>query len=409
MSIHGYLSTGKWQVTATDASINSGLKSIEYKYGFTIFPWLNNYRAKKFNKWYQSEVVKSEHGLKVDEPFHRPSIVAHSLGTWIIAKALKKYPDIKFDKIFLHGSIIPREYDWYKLILNDQVNKIIVEKTKNDSVIKWGFFLTGSRFPSSQYGFIQKSSFIKYEEVDNFGHSDFQYSKRLQSQFALHLKDIPTQLKVIHGSELEMFSLKKYFNSTLKIDKHNYGVEYEENPVTIERAIEWAQVEKNIWSFIINSYNKDVVGYINILALDDETYTKFKTGNLTEDDIRANNICAFDIQGNLNLVIMSIALNEYVLTKTGSVLNSKPGELLIFTLSRKILELTGHGKRLNSITSVAWTDIGEKLCKSFGMIRTDYNYSNHPIYSVTVDELKRKNMDEVRPLCKWWINQIKKG
>jgi len=42
------------------------------------------------------------------------SVIAHSFGTWIVAKILERSPDIKFRRIILCGSIIPDDFAWEK-------------------------------------------------------------------------------------------------------------------------------------------------------------------------------------------------------------------------------------------------------------------------------------------------------
>jgi pimeloyl-ACP methyl ester carboxylesterase len=408
MSIHGILSNGKWQEILNTSLQKFGLKSLEYKYGFTVFPWLNNKRARKFKDWYLSEVKDLKNGLKINEPFHRPSIVAHSLGTLILVKALKKYPELKFDKIFLFGSIVPKNFDWYKLILNGQVNKVVLEKTKNDSVIKWSVFLTGSFNPSSRSGFLQESSYIKYECLDDFGHSDFQYEERFNEQFEKHLFDTPIQLLVKHGRNLNLSKLKEYFKKTHLIDNYNYGLEYSNNPISLERALDWAKIEPNIWSFLVDSYTDKVLGYINVLALSDNTHELFVKGKIDESEITANHVCNYDSNAKLNLVIMSIALHKDIMEKQGGINYTKPGELLTSTLSRKILEITNNGKKINNLTCVAWTPIGENLCKSFGLNLTTDTYKGLPIYSSTLKEIRNCKSDQIRPLFKWWLKKIRR-
>ena len=191
MSIHGIWTKGSWQEKLDDCLKEAGLLSKPYKYGRKIHPWRINKEAKEFRDWYFSVVNNINFKLDIDKPFHRPSIIAHSLGTWIIAKALKKYPEIKFDKIFLFGSIIPADFDWFEIIMNDQVSSIIYDKASKDKVVPLGFFTTGKLSPSCTKGFFQKSSFIKEEKLTLFGHSDFNYNAHFSSYIQKHLRETP--------------------------------------------------------------------------------------------------------------------------------------------------------------------------------------------------------------------------
>lgn len=407
-SIHGILSLGKWQLIAEKKLIELNYKSIKYSYGFIVFPWFIKLRIRKFKNWYFNEINKIDNNLKIEEPFHRPSIISHSYGTYIIVKAMEKYPEIKFDKIYLYGSIIPFNFDWYSLYLNDQFNVVILEKTKKDIAIKFSFLITGSFYPSAKFGFKQNASFIKYEKIDKSGHSDFQYEQRFNNHISKHQKGIPNQLLLVNGSEIEKKQLRKYFKETEKIDLYNYGISYQENQITIEHALEWADIEKNIWSFLVNSYSRKIVGYINLISLDDATYNSFINGNISEDEIKANEITSFDINKKLNLVIMSIALDKLYQMNVGLGLTSKIGEFIIMSLSDKIIRITDSGKKLNSISAVGWTPVGKNLCQSFGFETNGQNYLEYPIYILEKEQIiKGKNSS--RPFCHWWINEISKN
>ena len=166
MSIHGWNSDGEWQNKVTECLNDLNLTSVPYNYGkkfFKVLPYHIKKDVQAFRDWYFRIVDNQSNGIKIQEPFHRPSIMAHSLGTWILVKALTKYPEIKFDKIFLFGSIIPSKFDWFKLILGDQVNSVIYEKAKKDRIVPLGLIFTGSLRPCGTKGFIQKSSLIKVD------------------------------------------------------------------------------------------------------------------------------------------------------------------------------------------------------------------------------------------------------
>lgn len=409
MSIHGILSTGKWQTKLSEIIRRKGLVSTEYNYGFTVRfdSFKVNNLVNNFKEWYFRIIEDQSNAIDIRYPYYRPSIVAHSLGSWIIVKALQKYPEIKFDKIFLHGSIVPHDFDWYSLILQDQVNKVITEKSKKDLIVRLGFMITGKFKPCCTNGFLQQSTYLKYEDVTHFRHSDFQYKNRFIAQMDKHLYEAPVQLKVVEGGELDMKIINRYFKQTRKIDFDVYGPDYQNDPISLDVVKSWAEVEKNIWSFMIDSYSGKVLGYINTMIIDDETMDNFLTGNLKESDIKASNIKMFSMSGNVNVLIMSIALSKMIKQNYGGLLSSKPGELLITALSHKLSKTLGKNKKLNKIASVAWSPVGENLCKSFGMNKTTTKYMQHPIYCISRAELKKKSAKDVHPLCSWWLNRIK--
>jgi hypothetical protein len=164
---------------------------------------------------------------------------------------------------------------------------------------------------------------------------------------------------------------------------------------------------KNIWSFLKNSYTGEINGYLNVVAVDEETIDSFILGNKSEDEIKANNIISFSENCKLNLIIMSLTLDKKTKFNHGGNLNSKPGELLIATLSNKILQFTDNGRRLNKIAAIAWTPVGESLCRSFGIKKSSNNYLGHPIYASTRNDMRKVKTNEVHNICRWYVNKLK--
>ena len=350
MSIHGMWSNGGWQKICSDALNDMSLNYQEFDYKFKIHPWNTDHVVEKFRKWYFEIVKKSTNNIDLSLPFYRPSIVAHNLGTWIIAKALLKYDDIKFDKIFIHGGIIPSDFDWFKLILKDQVGQVITETSKKDWLIRFSWLVTKSGSPCGRFGFKQKSTFSKEIDVTDFSHSDFNDKNRFEKQFLLHLFDEPVQLKVVHGGDLDMRTILKYFKDTELIDKEAYGNDYNNSkPVTLDMAKQWALMEKNIWSFMIETFNETVVGYFNVMAVDDATMDKFVLGQISEADILANNIKRFEQGTHLNIIIMAVSLDTQTQERWGGVIGSKPGELITAALSDKLVNITNQLNRQKGI------------------------------------------------------------
>ncbi len=45
-----------------------------------------------------------------------PHVIAHSLGTYLIGRILKKFYDFKLDRIVLVGAVLPRKFPWSKIL-----------------------------------------------------------------------------------------------------------------------------------------------------------------------------------------------------------------------------------------------------------------------------------------------------
>jgi hypothetical protein len=64
--------------------------------------------------------VRSTHFIKqqvgATSVYRRPHVVAHSLGTYLIGNALRKFPDIHLGHVVLVSSVLPRAYPWQSLL-----------------------------------------------------------------------------------------------------------------------------------------------------------------------------------------------------------------------------------------------------------------------------------------------------
>jgi len=405
MSIHGYNSNGEWQNKVTDCLSDQGLTSIPYNYGRKIFRILPHHiknDVQAFRDWYFEKINNPTYGIKKLEPFHRPSIMAHSLGTWILAKALTKYPEIKFDKIFLFGSIIPSNFDWFKLILGDQVNSVIYEKANKDKIVPLGLLFTGSIKPCGTKGFVQKSTFIKEEVYPLFGHSDFNYQAHITRILEKHLFSTPHQLSVIHGRNLSQKEITKYFKDTSKIDYLTYPEEYHNSPLTLDNAINWFKIEKDIWSFIKNIYNNSTIGYINAVPVDDNVYDKFCSGEISETDLKASDILDYDNCITYNLLVLSIAIKKSQLKEDTTLNKGRIAEMLIMSFIYKINLHNNKSRKLKKIAAFAWTDEGMKLCNGFCMTKKDGEFSIKPLYEIDLTNSKNINTNGANFMSKWW-------
>lgn len=406
MSIHGYLSNGSWQTTLDSSLEDINIVHKPYKYGFKLFkilPYHINKDVLKFRDWYFK--TTSEMHLKIDEPFHRPSIISHSLGSWILAKAMIKYPELKFDKVFLNGSIVPADFDWFKLILRGQVNSIICETSENDKVVPYSFIFTGKFNPCARYGIFQKSSFIKEENIAEYGHSTFQYDAHFKQYVLKRLKDIPHQLCVVNGSDTDEKAIKKIFKQSNDIDKSIYPEQYNDSPIAFETALGWYRIEKNIWSFVKNIYTDDILAYINSVPVDDETYKKFMTGELNEAELRSNEIQELETSKNYNLIILSIAIKKNLKYEESTLHKGRIAEILIMAAITKISSYNKRKIKLKKIGAVAWSAEGEKLCKGFCMAKIENSKGEFPFYEIDLKKINRKLVAEANFMSKWWFKK----
>src|SRR6267154_1207634 len=91
------------------------------------------------------QTMRSCPEVDLDSYDKRPSVVAHSLGSWIVCNTLVKYEDVRFDKVLLTGSILPTDFDWASLFARDQVGSVRNECGACDQWPKWAkIFVRGT-------------------------------------------------------------------------------------------------------------------------------------------------------------------------------------------------------------------------------------------------------------------------
>jgi pimeloyl-ACP methyl ester carboxylesterase len=96
----------------------------------------------------------------------RPHVVAHSLGTYLIGRALRKFPDISLANVVLVSSILPRTYPWQRL-LPTRVSNVRNEFGRDDWVTKlvgWLHWLVRDLGPSGAVGFAGDATLIHSSE-----------------------------------------------------------------------------------------------------------------------------------------------------------------------------------------------------------------------------------------------------
>jgi len=58
--------------------------------------------------------------------------IGHSNGTYILGESLKESPGIKFKRVYLAGSVLPREYCWRHIFDNNQIEKLCNARSSLD-------------------------------------------------------------------------------------------------------------------------------------------------------------------------------------------------------------------------------------------------------------------------------------
>ena len=137
--IHGIRDEGHWtnkiaqRVILKNEEANKNRKEKEQKqrhfaietsrYGYFpmllfALPWTRRAKVAWFMDQYAENLV-----LYPNAEF---SFVGHSNGTYLLAQALKEYQCCEFKRIVFAGSVVPKEYDWYKYIHEEKRVKLVL-------------------------------------------------------------------------------------------------------------------------------------------------------------------------------------------------------------------------------------------------------------------------------------------
>ncbi|MEB0129739.1 hypothetical protein [Pseudomonas sp. CCI2.4] len=109
--VHGIHTNGSWQQEIEEQfSDIPSLRVKELGYELVTGPHFALFSRKGPIK----KILNDIKIIKREEPHAQLSVIAHSFGTFIIAKIIEDNPEIQFEKIVICGSVIPRDFNWTK-------------------------------------------------------------------------------------------------------------------------------------------------------------------------------------------------------------------------------------------------------------------------------------------------------
>ena len=168
ISLHGIRTRGLWQKDLSPLLSEQGWIYYPLDYGwFSVLFFVPGFLRKRKISWFRDCYREIQNRY----PDVVPSIIAHSFGTWIVCKAISKFPNLRFDKVILVGSIVPVQFDWATIYQRNQVTTVRNDIGRRDvwaRFSKWFAWGTGS---SGFGGFSQKADFLKEREFLEYDHS----------------------------------------------------------------------------------------------------------------------------------------------------------------------------------------------------------------------------------------------
>jgi hypothetical protein len=414
--VHGILTHAKWQKTA--AAVLSlpkyTIPNCAYDFGrYGIHKFLrkasNDKAVEQFYDYYNFIIQNRNYDLNSNNYLKRPSIIVHSLGSYLVGMCMQKYPEVKFDKIILCGSILPTDFDWSTLLDRDQINSVRNEFGSKDF---WsgicGKFVRGTG-SSGRQGFQWMKRLITQEGFELFEHSDYFKQSHIENYWIPFLQNPPSSLRVVHGTQVKTSNeFGKIFDSSGKIDDVCFQnlPDYSEVHIPHGLALAWVGVNPDIYTFLFDRADNSVKGYINAMPIKDDVFEKIKTEGIDDNKIKEEDVVPFGEKPSIKIYLMSIALSPEV-RQTNQGLFQAHFELLFCGFIRKLRRYATHfNTKVTEFVSVGWTAEGKALCESLGMKQVSMYRSKYPVYWLNLEEpniLEDRNVSfEVHKLVEFY-------
>ena len=188
MSLHGIRTRGVWQKDLAPVLARHGLVPWALDYGrFRADQFLRKGARLKKLTWLRTEYER----VTAEAQSKRPSIIAHSFGSYLVAALLTKYPELVFDKIILTGSIVDRAFDWPALLSKGQVNLVRNDYGALDRVPGLATWVVGDTGDSGRQGFTKAHERLIQQKFPKHGHSDYFHRQHFVQYW------IPTLMRVV--------------------------------------------------------------------------------------------------------------------------------------------------------------------------------------------------------------------
>lgn len=168
--IHGIRTRAEWHDNLKELielQSDAIVKPINYDYFDAVSFWLPLITICRSLK--VRHITKEMRLLRRDYPNHQIVIVAHSFGTYLTAKFLKKNIDFNIDRILLCGSIVPANFNWNGLP-NFPTNGCAINDIGTKDI--WPILAKTSTFgygDSGTFGFNTHTMEDRYHETDHSG------------------------------------------------------------------------------------------------------------------------------------------------------------------------------------------------------------------------------------------------
>lgn len=186
LSLHGIKTRGRWQKELAPILAEAGFTPEPLDYGnFLAIEMLLPYCRRKRIEWYFREYTK----LADKYSDRQISIIAHSFGTYLVARSLEKYiAHIKYDVIIFCGAIVRRDYPWHNIHAGGHINQVLNQYGGKDLWATIVAYFVGDSGQSGRYGFQNAPACLTQSFHPEYRHSDYFHPRNFKDTWVPFLR-----------------------------------------------------------------------------------------------------------------------------------------------------------------------------------------------------------------------------
>lgn len=395
-SIYGIRTLGKWQGDVASELEHNGWHHVPYKYGYFslarfLSPFSRQRIIEEFHEWYHQQCIEYEPD-ETRRAVNRPSIVAHSFGSYVVAECMLKYREVKFDKILLCGSILPRSFNWHELLSRNQVWLIRNEFGLRDRWARIVVRLVGRMGDSGYKGFFLDSPCLVQEQFDYHLHSDYFRVGHCKEHWIPFFNQPSLKLVVRRGGDLtnEAEYASALQQAHVLSDQCYAGLPGYGEGLPPGTAASWVRVNPDNYTFLFDIQSSRLMGYINAFPLNEDAFRKIIKGKVGHADISAADLVPWEQGVPVWLYIMGLSI-EPGARRIAQGIYQEAFERLIASFQGNLRRYYRRfGTQVVAIGSSAWTIEGQRLCESLGLAPRFPDRDGHMSYSMEVNQAMRK-------------------
>ncbi len=339
-----------------------------------------------FYNWYIDVRERKEPNPKRRNQF-RPSVVAHSFGTYIVGHALRTFEDMSLGKIVLCGSILPRDFDWVSIFARNQVIEVRNDYGVDDMWSRVTRRIVKETGSSGANGFSMTSPLVQNRRFEYFGHSDY-FRRGHYEQWIKFLEEPLVRFRTVRSSDLPKgVTWDNIVHYSRIIDKLVYGQLEHYGDVAIPNGLSgrWLGINPDIYTLLMDQTHR-VHGYLNAMPLKAEVFDEVLSGLRTDDNIKPTDIVTYTDGTEIDLYLMSIAIHPESRHLCEGVDQSGLHRLMYGLIHRLEVLAREHRVFVKRLGAVGWTDEGRRLCEILGMREHGADRFKHPAYLLDFSE-----------------------